>query len=111
MRISDWSSDVCSSDLLTSRLSLDFLQKNSHSTLSFTTRFSRELRPQYVTSQASDGLSHFGTLSVHLTTVPLWSRCSTARGRPAIDGLGFRSQAFPSTRRGRDLAVTLEQSP
>src|SRR3546814_10913558 len=86
MRISDWSSDVCSSDrsALTSRLSLDFLQKNSHSTLSFTTRFSRELRPQYVTSPASDGLSHFGTLSVHLTTVPLWSRCSKASGRPAI---------------------------
>src|SRR3546814_8765564 len=56
-------------------------RSNSHSTLSFTTRFSRELRPQYVTSPASDGLSHFGTLSVHLTTVPLWSRCSKASGR------------------------------
>src|SRR3546814_4322236 len=90
-------------------LSLDFLQKNSHSTLSFTTRFSRELRPQYVTSPASDGLSHFGTLSVHLTTVPLWSRCSKASGRPAIAGLGFRSTAFPSTCRGMDLAVTLDR--
>src|SRR6185369_9472087 len=82
---------------VTSRLAFDFLQKNNHSTLPRTTRRRREFNPQNVVLAVNEGLSHLGSVSVHLTRFPFESLCSNSSGCPVRARLGIKSTMLPST--------------